>query len=60
MWLPFSLRLVLKLIAKSLELNKKYPIFAVEIIKDHQMVVFKWVVTYTACPLGKLTRIANR
>ena len=23
------------------------------------MVVFKWVVTYTACPLGKLTRIAN-
>ena len=28
-------------------------------IKDHQLVVFKWVVTYTACPLGKLTRIAN-
>ena len=26
-------------------------------IKDHQMVVFKWVVTYTACPLGKLTRM---
>ena len=23
------------------------------------MVVFKWVVTYTACPLGKLTRIAK-
>ena len=28
-------------------------------IKDHQMVIFKWVVTYTACPLGKLTRIAK-
>ena len=23
------------------------------------MVVFKWVVTYTACPLGKLTRIVK-
>ena len=23
------------------------------------MVVFKWVVTYTACPLGKLTRIGS-
>ena len=28
-------------------------------IKDHHLVVFKWVVTYTACPLRKLTWIAK-
>jgi hypothetical protein len=35
--------------------DEKFP----KIIKATRKWLLKWVVTYTACPLGKLTRIAK-